>query len=80
MLRSSVAKSLDRLPDEIVSWLVGHTVQEIECELLLHTLARHHGCRTHAARVLGISIRTIRNKIHEYEAEGIAVPCPEMPG
>lgn len=77
MLRPSIADSLDRLPTEIACWLVGHTVEEIECELLLHTLACHHGSRTHAARALGISIRTIRNKIHAYEAAGIAVPCPE---
>lgn len=77
MLGPYIVDSLDRLPAEIACWLVGHTVEEIECKLLLHTLACHHGSRTHAARALGISIRTIRNKIHAYEAAGIAVPSPQ---
>jgi two-component system response regulator FlrC len=77
MLSSAMAKTLDQLPSETVSWLVGHTVEEIECKLLLLTLARHRGSRTHAARALGLSVRTIRNKIHHYEVAGIAVPGPE---
>jgi two-component system response regulator FlrC len=76
MLAPEVATTLGHLPNEIVSWLVGHTVEEVECELVLHTLAHHCGSRTHSAGVLGISIRTLRNKIHEYEAIGIAVPLP----
>lgn len=72
----AVANNLDQLPNEIVSWLVGHTVEEVERELVIHTLAYHCGSRTHAASVLGISIRTLRNKINEYEALGIAVPLP----
>jgi DNA-binding NtrC family response regulator len=71
-----VPRDFDRLPNEIASHLVGHTVNEIECELILFTLAHHYGCRTSAANVLGISIRTLRNKIHEYESLGIAVPFP----
>jgi len=64
--------------DEIVPYLVGHTVKEIECELILHTLIHHCGNRTHSARVLGISIRSMRNKLHEYEELGIAVPAHEQ--
>ena len=65
--------------DEIVPHLVGHTVKEVERELIIHTLARHHGSRTISCRVLGISIRCIRNKIREYEELGIAVPAHEEP-
>ncbi len=65
--------------DEVVPHLVGHTVKEVERELIIHTLARHHGSRTISCRTLGISIRCIRNKIHEYEELGIAVPEPGEP-
>ena len=76
MLRTAFTSTRDQLPSETISWLVGHTVGEIECELILHTLAYHNGSRTRAAGILGISIRTLRNKIHEYESLGIAVSTP----
>ena len=59
---------------EVVSSLVGHTVDEVERELVLCTLDHYHGNRTRSATVLGISVRCMRNKIHEYEEQGIAVP------
>ena len=59
---------------EIVPRLIGATVGEVERELVLHTLARCDGNRTRAARVLGMSVRTLRNKIKEYSAGGIDVP------
>ena len=59
-------------PNEIVP--IGSTVGEIERELVLQTLARFDGNRTHAARVLGLSVRTLRNKIRQYSAEGSDVP------
>jgi DNA-binding NtrC family response regulator len=61
-------------PNEIVPLLIGSTVGEIERELVLQTLARCDGNRTRAARVLGLSVRTLRNKIRQYSAEGITVP------
>lgn len=54
----------------------GQTVEEVERELVLRTLASHRGNRTTAARALGISVRTLRNKIRAYHALGIAVPAP----
>jgi len=60
---------------EIIPMLIGATVDEIERELVLLTLARCDGNRTRAARVLGISVRTLRNKIREYSARGIDVPA-----
>ena len=44
--------------------------------LILDTLDHCLGNRTHAAKILGISIRTLRNKLNEYTSEGIAVPAP----
>ena len=61
-------------PNEIVPLLIGSTVGEIERELVLQTLARCDGNRTRAARVLGVSVRTLRNKIRHYSADGIDVP------
>ena len=62
-------------PSEVVPLLIGSTVGEIERELVLQTLARCDGNRTRAARVLGVSVRTLRNKIRQYSAAGIDVPA-----
>lgn len=63
-------------PNQVVPFLIGSTVGEIERELVLQTLLRCNGNRTHAARMLGLSIRTLRNKIRLYAARGIDVPSP----
>jgi DNA-binding NtrC family response regulator len=57
-------------PHEIIPMLIGSTVEAIERELVLQTLARCHGNRTHAARLLGLSVRTMRNKIRQYGTDG----------
>jgi len=64
-------------PNEIVPLLIGATVDEVERELVLQTLARCDGNRTRAARVLGLSVRTLRNKIREYSDDCIDVPHSE---
>ncbi|MEC8467067.1 MAG: helix-turn-helix domain-containing protein, partial [Pseudomonadota bacterium] len=46
--------------------MVGRTVSDVEKELILSTLNYCKGNRTHAAGILGISIRTLRNKLKEY--------------
>lgn len=56
--------------------LVGRTVADVERELILSTLDHCLGNRTHAANILGISIRTMRNKLKEYSDEGHFVPPP----
>ena len=61
-------------PHQIVPLLIGSTIGEIERELVLQTLARCDGNRTRAARVLGLSVRTMRNKIRQYVADGRDVP------
>lgn len=61
-------------PDAVILLLVGSTVTEVERELVLQTLARCDGNRTRAARVLGVSVRTLRNKIRQYAASGLDVP------
>lgn len=59
---------------EIVGWLVGRTIAEVERELICVTLAHCHGNRTRAAGVLDISIRALRNKICKYKHSGVPVP------
>jgi DNA-binding NtrC family response regulator len=56
--------------------LVGRTVAEVERDLILETLKHCLGNRTHAANILGISIRTLRNKLNEYAADGSPIPPP----
>lgn len=50
--------------------LVGRTIAEVERDLILHTLARCRGNRTSAAAVLGISVRTMRNKLRSFLQDG----------
>ena len=54
--------------------LVGKTVAEVERDLIIDTLSHCLGNRTHAANILGISIRTLRNKLKQYSDEGVPVP------
>ena len=57
---------------------IGQTVAEMEQQLILDTLQHCLGNRTHAANILGISIRTLRNKLKEYSEAGVSVPAPQM--
>jgi two-component system, response regulator FlrC len=54
--------------------LVGRTVADVERDLILETLKHCLGNRTHAANILGISIRTLRNKLNEYADGGLPIP------
>ena len=52
----------------------GTTVDEMERALIMETLRATNNNRTHAAKLLGISIRTLRNKLNEYRERGIETP------
>ena len=56
-----------------VTSLVGRTVNDVEQDLILQTLTHTSGNRTHAAQILGISIRALRNKLRDYAHAGFAV-------
>jgi DNA-binding NtrC family response regulator len=56
--------------------LVGRTVADVERDLIIDTLHHCLGNRTHAANILGISIRTLRNKLKLYSEQGASVPAP----
>jgi two-component system response regulator FlrC len=53
-------------PEEKFSLSSGMTMREMEKRLICQTLADTGGNRTHAARSLGISLRTLRNKLNEF--------------
>ena len=55
---------------------VGQTVAHVERELIIGTLEHCLGNRTHAANILGISIRTLRNKLKQYIEQGLSIPMP----
>ncbi len=81
--RSSEASSdapeagIETLDDQAgTTHLVGRTVADVERDLILDTLNHCFGNRTRTASILGISIRTLRNKLKQYSAEGVAVPIP----
>ena len=59
-----------------ITSLVGKTMHEVERDLILETLGHTLGNRTHAATILGISIRALRNKLRDYAAQGMPVPPP----
>lgn len=62
-----------------VSRLVGEAIADVERELILQTLHRCGGNRSAAAVMLGISVRTMRNKLRSFLADGTAVP-PSLGG
>ena len=62
--------------DAVSRSFVGSTVAEMEQNLILDTLDHCLGNRTHAANILGISIRTLRNKLRAYIDSGVDVPAP----
>ncbi len=56
--------------------LVGRRMDDLERDFIIETLNHTLGNRTHAAIILGISIRALRNKLRDYTAQGAAVPPP----
>jgi DNA-binding NtrC family response regulator len=59
-----------------IAQLVGRTMDEVERDLIIETLGHTLGNRTHAATILGISIRALRNKLRDYAQSGVSVPPP----
>ena len=56
--------------------LVGRTVADVERDLIIDTLQHCLGNRTHAANILGISIRTLRNKLKLYGGQAAPMAMP----
>lgn len=52
---------------------VNRSIKEMEKEIILKSLEQHGGNRTHTAKSLGMSLRTLRHKLKAYREEGIEV-------
>jgi len=75
---AATARAASIAAEAVTRGLVGQTVAAVEQQLIIDTLSHCLGNRTHAANILGISIRTLRNKLKEYADSGIAVPPPQQ--
>jgi len=69
ILRADALTSAEKVI--VAAWKPGRTLDEIERNVILEALKYHDGNRTHTAKALGISIRTLRNKLAEYRVMGI---------
>ena len=58
-----------------VETYIGRTIADVERDMIVNTLEHCLGNRTHAANILGISIRTLRNKLSPYKDEGVDIPA-----
>ena len=74
---TAVARTASMAAEAVSRNFVGQTVSEMEQQLILDTLRHCLGNRTHASNILGISIRTLRNKLKEYTEAGVDVPMPQ---
>lgn len=54
----------------------GRTIEAVERDMILDTLCRCTANRSQAALILGISTRTLRNKLRDYERDGFRIPRP----
>jgi DNA-binding NtrC family response regulator len=77
---AAVARNASMAAEAVSRGYVGQTVAAMEQQLIIDTLGHCLGNRTHAANILGISIRTLRNKLKEYTEAGVAVPAPQGMG
>ena len=82
MLTSDDFNLTSREPTNELSWVqhlpLGQKMRTVETHFIIETLREHNGNRTHSAKTLGISLRTLRNKINEFLNEGYEVPQPTM--
>jgi len=49
------------------------SLREVERQMIMQALHKTDNNRTHAAKMLGISVRTLRNKLNEYRTQGFSV-------
>src|SRR5579862_9202240 len=75
---AETARAASMAAEAVSRGYVGQTVAAVEQQLIIDTLTHCLGNRTHAANILGISIRTLRNKLNEYSASGVSVPPPQQ--
>lgn len=74
-LSTAMASTVGSL-DWVKTLPLGRQMRDVERHFIIETLKHHSGNRTHAAKTLGISLRTLRNKINEFTAAGHEIPAP----
>ena len=67
--------AMKNTPETEKTTQVGQTVASVERKLILDTLESTSWNRTTAATLLGISIRTLRNKLKQYQEDGYNIPA-----
>ena len=72
---SSAQPSPDTMAPQVSAY-IGKRLEDIERDLIIQTIGYTRGNRTHAASLLGISIRSLRNKLREYAADTQAPALP----
>lgn len=69
---------LTPLDDDNLDWIdflpLGQTMRFVQTHLILETLKLYDGNRSRAAKALGISLRMMRNRLHDYVYQGFDVP------
>jgi DNA-binding NtrC family response regulator len=73
------AAAVSRDDDRTVHVEVGTTVDEAERQLILKTLQSTHNNKTRAAEILGITTKTLQNKLKEYSNSGSAPARNDAP-
>ena len=70
-LPGEFGKSQAKSPSDLgaIKFPIGTTVDAMERELILQTLAATGNNKTRAAELLGISLKTLHNKLKEYGGE-----------
>jgi DNA-binding NtrC family response regulator len=66
----------EHIQDSLDRQSVGPPLRDVERALIVRTLFDLGGNRTQAARVLGISVRGLRDKIRQFKRQGVTIPEP----
>ena len=75
--RPTTDVGIDTIDDDVMEFLPGsEPLTDVRRKIIIGTLERFEGNRTRTAEALGVSLRTIRNKLRDYREKGIDVPDP----
>ncbi len=74
------ARSAQARPTRAVNHTQVMTIREMEQSMIEAALGETNGNRTHAAKMLGISVRTLRNKLNEYRQAAADQPAAAISG
>lgn len=62
---------------DVVEFEIGTPLDQVEQQLIIATLDRYRGNKRRAAKALGVSLKTIYNRLNEYASEGVLLPPGE---